>query len=150
MFPLPVNKCPFVWCFDNKTTTAKKQNQKQSLIEASFSYFQDSGSLWLSVLLCSHDKNGQMVSCIPHSEEMGEKGPVTHRLVFINGVLDTPAALRDPRRVKHWDRWHSKYRWGQGEVYTGWRDLLVDTRRVRWVRWSRSWRQPQVELDSLP
>lgn len=58
--------------------------------------------------------------------DTGKKGPGTHRLVFINGVLDTPAALRDPGRVKHWDRWHSKYWRGQGEVYTGRRDLLVD------------------------
>lgn len=58
--------------------------------------------------------------------DMGKKGPGTHGLVFINGVLDTPAALRDPWRVKHWDRWHSKYWRGQGEVYTGRRDLLVD------------------------
>lgn len=42
-------------------------------------------------------------------EVMRKKVPVTHRLVFINGVLDTPAALRDPRGVKHWDRWHSKH-----------------------------------------
>lgn len=42
-------------------------------------------------------------------KEMRKKVPVTHRLVFINGVLDTPAALRDPRGVKHWDRWHSKH-----------------------------------------
>lgn len=40
---------------------------------------------------------------------VGKKMPVTHRLVFINGVLDTPAALRDPRGVKHWDGWHSKH-----------------------------------------
>ena len=63
-------------------------------------------------------------------EERREKMTVTHRLVFVNGVLDTPTALRDPRGVKHWDRWHSKHWWGQGEVYTGRRDLLVDTRRV--------------------
>lgn len=58
----------------------------------------------------------------------GKKVPITHRLVLINGVLDTPAALRDPRGVKHRDRWHSKHWRGQGEVYTGRRDLSVDTR----------------------
>lgn len=39
----------------------------------------------------------------------GKTVPITYRLVFINGVLDTPAALRDPWRVKHWDRWHSEH-----------------------------------------
>lgn len=52
-------------------------------------------------------------------EDMGNEVPVTHRLVFINGVLDTPAALRDPRGVKHRNGWHSKHWRGQGEIYTG-------------------------------
>jgi hypothetical protein len=56
---------------------------------------------------------------------MRKKMLVTHRLVFINGVLYTSAALRDPRRIKHWDRWHAKHRRGQGEVYTGRWDLLI-------------------------
>ena len=60
-----------------------------------------------------------------------KKVPVTHRLVFIDGVLDTPAALGDPGGVEHWDGWHSKHWRGQREVDTGRRDLLVDIRRVR-------------------
>lgn len=64
-------------------------------------------------------------------QDMEKKGTVTHRLVLINGVLDTPAALRDPWGVKHWDGWHPKHRRRQGEVYTGRWDLLVDIRRVR-------------------
>lgn len=65
-----------------------------------------------------------------------KKVPVTHRLVFVDGVLDTPAALRDPGRVEHWDGWHSKHWRGQREVYTGRRDLLVGIRGMMWVRWS--------------
>lgn len=95
-----------VSCFDNKT--------KFNLTEAGF--------------YCAvHNKKPNDFVHPMQCGDMGKKGPGTHGLVFINGVLDTPAALRDPRRVKHWDRWHSKYWRGQGEVYTGRRDLLVDT-----------------------
>ena len=70
-----------------------------------------------SVLLNSDDKNTLSLTLIAllsykytmEPEDTRKEGSVTHRLVFINGVLDAPAALRDPGRVKHRDGWHSEH-----------------------------------------
>ena len=69
-----------------------------------------------SVLLYSDDKNTLSLTPIAllsykytmEPEDMRKEECITHRLVFINGVLDTPAALRDPGRVKHRDRCQSE------------------------------------------
>lgn len=103
-----------VFLLRSKISDLESGNSDHQMLVLLFTRVKTTCNGFSVLLMHSYDRNGQTashVSCsLSRSKEKGKKAPVTHRLVFINGVLDTPAALRDPGRVKHRDRRHSKHR----------------------------------------